>query len=541
MTQAQAFEILKSGQHVFLTGPPGSGKTYMLNRFIKYLKRKRKRVGVTASTGIAATHINGISIHSWSGLGVRRELKEPDMNKLLKNRRLKQRFERSHTLIIDEISMLHAWQLDLVNQIAQAFRQNLTPFGGLQIVMCGDLFQLPPVSRDGVAQYVSESTIWPQLDLQVCYLSEQHRHEDDILLSVLNEIRTNQVSDNVRKVLVSRLHQKLDVPEKPTKLYTHNTDVDSINSTELSRIKQPAKRYIMQSRGTKSLVESLKNGCLAPEELLLKVGAQVMFVKNNFESGFVNGTIGEVIDFDEGGLPIVKTLKGAEIVANPESWTIEENDKKQAEIRQIPLRLAWAITVHKSQGMSLEVAEINLAKSFVPGMGYVALSRVRSLDGMTLQGINELALQVDPQVLEIDQSLQEHSKRSLAQLSNGQLKKVKQRGNWFSNKQPKISNKQKTKVMIANKFSIAEITSKQGLTQGTIIKHIEELVNSGVSLDATYLLPPKSDLDKIIQAFDECGIQYLKPVHEHLSEQYSYDQLRLVRMWYKQQRRGEIN
>jgi len=204
------------------------------------------------------------------------------------------------------------------------------------------------------------------------------------------------------ELLKSRLHEPVAHAPKLTKLYTHNINVDAYNDFELSNIQKEEKIYRITEHGPEELVNFLKKSYPAVGELKLKVGAVVMFIKNNFDSGYVNGTLGEVVDFDDGGYPIVKTRNKEKIVAMPSSWNIEEDEVVLASIRQVPLRLAWAITVHKSQGMSLDAAEIDLSKSFERGMGYVALSRVRSLSSIRLMGINEMALQVNEQVVKKD-------------------------------------------------------------------------------------------------------------------------------------------
>lgn len=401
MTQEEALEILKMGHNVFLTGSAGSGKTFLLNRYVEFLKRKGVGVGVTAPTGIAATHLEGRTIHSWSGIGIREEL--GDLKEILGKKYLRKRFKSVRVLVIDEISMLHPHRLDMVNRVCQAFKKSPLPFGGLQVVMSGDFFQLPPVKGEG---FVDESDIWSKMELRICYLTEQHRQTDDGFLEALNSIRENRVNDSIVRLLKDRMDQEVG---EATKLYTYNVNVDAVNMMRLSKIKEEEVSYKMTSRGKRAVVESLKKGCLAPENLVLKKGAVVMFVKNNFDKGYVNGTLGEVAGFDD-GYPVVVTNKGKKIFVRSASWTIEE-DQVVGEISQIPLRLAWAITVHKSQGMSLDVAEIDLSKAFVPGMGYVALSRVRRLDGIRLLGFNKTALQVNKRVLGLDKEFKEESKR----------------------------------------------------------------------------------------------------------------------------------
>ncbi|MBL7156061.1 MAG: AAA family ATPase [Candidatus Pacebacteria bacterium] len=413
MTQKQAFEILKLGHNVFLTGSAGSGKTFLLRKYIDFLRDKGVKVGVTAPTGIAATHLEGITIHSWSGIGINKELSGNDLKKILRKKYLQKRFRTIEVLIIDEISMLHSYCLDMVDRVCKAFKQNSLPFGGLQVILSGDFFQLPPVSSGtSQASFVNKSYIWQKMDMKVCYLDEQHRQMDSEFLSILNAIRKNQADDNTSKLLMQRYNQPIKSRTVATKLYTHNADVDAINDLKLAKIKGKERKYSMNANGNKNLVEALKRGCLAPQELILKKNAAVIFVKNNFKKGYVNGTLGKVVGFEKDNQdhPIIETYTGSRIYVRPETWVIEENNCVVAEISQIPLRLAWAITVHKSQGMSLDAAEIDLSRAFVCGMGYVALSRVRTLEGINLLGFNNLALKVDKDVIELDKEFISFSK-----------------------------------------------------------------------------------------------------------------------------------
>lgn len=422
MNQKTALEILKLGHNVFLTGAAGSGKTYLLNQYIDYLKSKGVSAAVTASTGIAATHMNGITIHSWSGMGIKDRITELDLRKLSRNQRVQRRMEKTKVLIIDEISMLHAHQLDNVDKICRYLKgETFLPFGGLQVVLCGDFFQLPPVQKNKSekVKFAHVSQVWQEMKLKVCYLDEQHRQEDDRMLELLNDIRGARVSEKTWEIILSRENREISGISQPTKLFTHNVDVDAINNRELEKIKEKSLGYGMQAGGNRKLVEFLKQSCLAPEKLVLKKSARVMFVKNNFDEGYVNGTVGDVIGFNpENNFPVVKTSQGRKIIVSPVTWEVLEDDVVLARIKQIPLRLAWAITVHKSQGMSLDAAEIDLGKSFEYGMGYVALSRVRTLSGIKLLGINEMALEINEKIYELDQELMMLSKEAGREIEN---------------------------------------------------------------------------------------------------------------------------
>lgn len=409
MKQRQALSVMLAGESVFLTGPPGAGKTYILNEFIRRAQRKGKIVAITASTGIAATHIGGTTIHSWSGLGVRDFIDDRTKHQLIGNDKLVKRFNSTDVLVIDEVSMLHGARLDMVNEVCKLLRKSERPFGGLQVILVGDLFQLPPVSRGGGApDFVHLSYSWEELSPKICYLSEQHRQQQDGLLDLLEAMRRGEFEIYHKELIQERLGQKPS-EQTVTKLYSHNVDIDAVNQQRLSELPHDIYEYEMETKGTAAKVEQLQRSVLAPEYLELKIGAEVMFVANNAQAGFVNGTRGRVEDFD-GDQPVVRlTDKNRRIKVEPHSWKLEEDGKVRAEVSQYPLRLAWAITIHKSQGMSLDAAEIDLSRSFTPGMGYVALSRVRSLDGLFLNGINAMALKLHPDIYELDRSLKSKS------------------------------------------------------------------------------------------------------------------------------------
>ncbi|HSX19029.1 MAG TPA: PIF1 family ATP-dependent DNA helicase [Candidatus Saccharimonadales bacterium] len=427
MTQNEALELLMMGHNVYLTGQAGSGKTYLLNEYVKFLKKNKVGVAITASTGIAATHLNGITIHSWSGIGIKKEMTDSEISKLNANVQKRQKIQTPKVLIIDEISMLHSYRLDTINKICKVIRRNQQPFGGLQVILCGDFFQLPPITDEGYApsSFAYKSDAWRELDLKICYLDEQHRQWDEEFLQILNDIRTSEVDEGTFERLTKRINGDLPKGANPTKLYSHNADVDAINNFQLKKIDKKEFTYQMQATGKKELIEALKKGCLAPEELVLKEGAAVMFIKNNPSKGYINGTLGKVIGFDSDKYPIVQLHSGEEIVAQPASWIVEEMEDTLAEISQIPLRLAWAITVHKSQGMSLDFAEIDLSKSFAFGMGYVALSRLRSLEGLRLLGINQMAFRVNGEIGEIDIQFKKLSKEAAEELRQMDKKSLK--------------------------------------------------------------------------------------------------------------------
>ncbi|MBI5134236.1 MAG: AAA family ATPase [Candidatus Taylorbacteria bacterium] len=546
MTQAQALEILKTGKNAFITGPAGSGKTHLVNSYIKYLRDNEIDVGVTASTGIAATHMGGMTIHSWAGIGIEASLTQNDIMGLAEKAYLRRRFEKVKVLIIDEVSMLHHYRFDLVNEVMKAMKGNELPFGGVQVVLCGDFFQLPPVSRPGEpeSRFIYHSESWAEAKFFICYLSEQHRHKDGEVLSILSEIRRNDVSDGSRELLQSR-HGKRTSKIEPTRLFTHNVDVDSLNEREFDLLESMGfTEYRMESKGRERLVAVLKKSCLAPEVLRLKKGARVMCVKNNFDEGYVNGTLGIVESCVTGEDPVIRAADGRMIRIEKATWTIEEDGKELALIEQYPLRLAWAITVHKSQGMSLDAVEVDLSKSFEPGMGYVALSRVRTLDGLTILGMNETALSVHYEVFERDADLQKLSEEAevwleeLAEDRPAELRKLQEdfvAKNKPSPKEKKLSTYEETLALIEAKKSVAEMAKEREMTPETIVAHIEKLLELEAQMDISYLKREVSPLHwkKIEKAIEELSGEsdelLLSPIKSKVGANVSFLHIRLAR------------
>ena len=640
MTQKDALNILKAGQNVFITGPAGSGKTFVVNQYIRYLKDHDVPIGITASTGIAATHMGGVTIHSWSGIGIKDYLSEDDIEAISQRAAVRKKIEDAQVLIIDEVSMLHHFRLDLVDQVLKHIRKSTEPFGGIQMVLCGDFFQLPPVSRMGEQQprFIYHADSWKQGKFAVCYLSENYRQGDDVSLAILNEIRSGEVSERSQELLRGRFKKlasphptsavsapntapprgrgwvasdqrpqteegahvfgaghgdissdveeqiiDLDIQEtliEPTRLYTHNIDVDTVNDRELDKVKTHGCVYEMTSKGKKPLVETLKKSCLAPERLRLKKGARVMCVKNNFEKGYVNGTLGVIVSCGYGVDPVIRTAatpdfpEGRLLTIELATWQIEDDGKVLAEIHQYPLRLAWAITVHKSQGMSLDAIEVDLSRSFEPGMGYVALSRVRTLAGLRILGLNQHALKVNHEVLEYDHHLRELSAKAESIITHTDEKEIVRAQESFLGrvapmhsyvdpdtgktmvkrnrkvkdpKPPKISTFAQTAKLIRAQKNLQEISDARDMLAETIIAHLEYLTTTDDSnpdehltrSDIAYLkyeISPQH-FGKIEKALEEVSLAqgedttpFLSPVKTKVGAGISFKDIRLARV-----------
>ena len=632
MRQSSALDILKTGQNVFLTGSAGSGKTYTLNQYIDYLRARRVPVAVTASTGIAATHMNGTTIHSWSGIGIKDELTDRDLTNLSRKQFLADRLKDTAVLIIDEISMLHAKQINLVSQVLKHVRKSDKAFGGIQVVVAGDFFQLPPIGSKGESnreKFAFMSEAWLDAKFHICYLSEQHRQVSEAangeldLDDILNQIRRQEVTFEAIAALEATFDQNVDI--KRTRLYTHNLNVNKINDKELADLSGEMMRFEAISVGDSKLVETLKKTVRTQDDLVLKVGSKVMFIKNNTELGVSNGTMGELIGFaavkvddskdssddliedgDVGNdkqaaksakekakkdkakikkpttqkMPVVRLNTGREVIAEPEEWIIEdETGDVLASYEQVPLCLAWAITIHKSQGMTLEAAEIDLSRTFELGQGYVALSRLKSLAGLQLLGMNDMSLQLDPlargadkrflvlsdeadanyAMLDEESMTQAHekfilksggtlSKSVIDAYANLQTKRREQQQAQIEKKQKlgnQVSDKSDstllaTRLLLEESLSIAEISQARQLSQSTIMRHIAELKSQDPSLACDHLRPEDEVMTAVGNAyvaikvannpndFNDDGSIKLRPIFEHLKQSADYNTIRLA-------------
>ncbi|MGP4716512.1 AAA family ATPase [Psychrobacter sp. T6-6] len=640
MRQSSALDILKTGQNVFLTGSAGSGKTYTLNQYIDYLRARRVPVAVTASTGIAATHMNGTTIHSWSGIGIKDELTDRDLTTLSRKQFLADRLKDTAVLVIDEISMLHAKQLNLVSQVLKHIRKSDKAFGGIQVVVAGDFFQLPPIGSKGESnreKFAFMSEAWLDAKFHICYLSEQHRQVSEAanggldLDDILNQIRRQEVTFEAIAALEATYDQSVDI--KRTRLYTHNLNVNKINDKELASLEGETMRFEATATGDSKLVETLKKTVRTQDELILKVGAKVMFIKNNAELGVSNGTMGELIGFvavkiddnkdnsdalieddssddideDAAGekktkgkkstakkdkekpktkkittqkMPVVRLNSGREVIAEPEEWIIEdETGDVLASYLQVPLCLAWAITIHKSQGMTLDAAEIDLSRTFELGQGYVALSRLKSLAGLQLLGMNDMSLQLDPlargadkrflvlsaeadanyAMLDEESMQQAHEKfvlksggtlsksvidayaalqKKRREQQQAQIEKKQKLGNQVSDKSE--STLLATRVLLEESLTIAEISQARQLSQSTIMRHIGELKSQDPSLACDHLRPDDEVMTAVGNAyvaikvannpndFNDDGSIKLRPIFDHLKQSIDYNTIRLA-------------
>jgi hypothetical protein len=555
MLQREALDIMRTGVNVFLTGEPGSGKTHTVNAYVRWLREHGIEPAITASTGIAATHIHGMTIHSWSGIGIKSSLTEAELDQIASKEHVARRIMKTHVLIIDEVSMLSAETLSMVDRVCREVRRRPEAFGGMQVVLVGDFFQLPPITRGSQAAFAFEAPVWEDLHPVVCYLTEQHRQEDERFLGILSAIRTQETDHLTVSAILEREAELSEEHDDIPRLFTHNVDVDRLNQDRLARLPGRAVAYGMRSSGAPMLVEALKRGCLSPESLTLKEGAVVMGTKNLPQIGLANGTLGVVTGFDRGtNYPKIETRDGRTLVLEPAEWVVEEGGRERAKVTQIPLRLAWAITVHKSQGMSMDAAVIDLARAFEYGQGYVALSRVRTFSGLYIAGWSESALLVHPDVARMDASFRGLSQE--AQVGFAELEESGERPELEANfiracggsltpvaqvdgkpvRKPKTSTLDATLTLLSQGMGLREIALERNLTYGTVCDHVEKLARAGMVeaslVDASVPEALHDRLEEIFAAFKKHGTERLGPVFEALKGVCTYDDLRVARILY---------
>ncbi|MCE3255127.1 MAG: hypothetical protein K0R25_621 [Rickettsiaceae bacterium] len=411
--QKKVVYAIEDGDSVFVSGSAGTGKSHLL----QYLKANYSDAGlhITASTGIAAVNVGGQTLHSWAAIGLGNLPAEQIIENMFsaKFSRIRRKLKLAKMLAIDEISMISAPVFDLLNELLKAVRENDKPFGDLQIILFGDFLQLPPVNRSGELadnyQFCFQSNAWKELSPKPIMLKTVFRQEDEGFVRLLNNVRFGKIDESDIESLKSRIGlQEEPSALRPTILASHNAQADAINQIELKKITSNSQVFAAKFSGDSSKIDFLRKNCLASDSLELKVGAQVMMLKNTYQKdGVINGSLGIIREFSKKmNYPIVEFNNGAVLTIAPEVWALEKFDveKRQiiteAEMSQIPLLLAWAMTIHKSQGMTLDKVKCDLGKVFADGQIYVALSRVRKLEGLYIDRLDFNRIRANPQIVE---------------------------------------------------------------------------------------------------------------------------------------------
>jgi ATP-dependent exoDNAse (exonuclease V) alpha subunit len=380
--------LVQQGRNVLLTGQAGTGKSTLLRNEID---ADADDVAITASTGIAALNIGGSTLHRWSGmmLGPKRG-DDPNafLRELMRDKRQSvragmDRIRACRLLVLDEVSMLSGVTLEFFDLLCRTVRRDPSPFGGIQIIATGDYLQLPPVRINPSEPYdwAFQTKAWQRANFAVIHLTKVHRQDEPQFLAALGEFRQGRLNAENSALLASRV---VHFPNADTpRLFTHNTQVDKWNAYRLSCIDTSETVYQARTNGPDHQIQFLRNNLLTPEHLVLKPGARVMFTVNKPDQGFVNGQTGTVVVC--GRDEVLVDCDGLPIRVAPYEWRFDSRDKHSATFVQIPLRLAWSLTIHKAQGLTLDSAYIDVRAAREPGQAYVALSRVRTLAGLNLK------------------------------------------------------------------------------------------------------------------------------------------------------------
>jgi ATP-dependent DNA helicase PIF1 len=387
--------------NLFVTGQAGTGKSYIINEYVKWCITQGRNCSITSTTGISACLIGGITLHSWAGVGLGEGTVDKLLNKVKKSKRAKKRWEETDTLIVDEVSLLSPELFEKLEHIGRQMRGSYALFGGIQLILCGDFAQLPPIKT----QFLFKTEIWKKCINKIHYLQENVRQLDPKFQLLLSEVRLGKISTESKSILSKRLRVEMEGDIKPTKIYPKRIDVDRINTECLEALKASGAEYkvflaldsIESMFGTVSMPEKLRqqylekaDGIFQPRSCLeLCVGAQVILLSNiEVETGLCNGSRGVVRDFKD-GIPAVYFMNGKTIPILPKKVEYRIDEFTSVVRTQFPLILGFASTVHKSQGSTLDCVCVNLGETiFDSGQAYTALSRVRTLEGLTIESLD---------------------------------------------------------------------------------------------------------------------------------------------------------
>lgn len=435
-SQTEVLARLLNRENLFISGKAGVGKSFLIDRFVKLIEATYEgqfNIAITASTALAASLINGTTIHSWSGLGIYKEQFNPYDKNGPKVFYVKNRIKYTDVLIIDEISMLPAYYLDNLDSLCRYIRRNDEPFGGIQVVFLGDFLQLPPVKEKDPIPGMNyglaiTSQAWQKAQLKYCYLDKIFRTKNDDLIYLLKKIENNKVDGKARKIIDGCKNNPIDPNKVYTHLYTTNKNVDKYNVEELAKNPHNEEHFVMKvDYGLPDDIKRLQKDNRIPSDIVLKKDATVIVtanIKNPNSDDFdvINGTVAKVESMTQNNIVLrlndgtlyniarksYDLVKKVEVdnpnfihsigvnKFNPDKVVI---DTVIASVKQFPVKLGYAITIHKSQGQTFDAVVVDLSQCFIPGLGYVALSRVKNIDNLVITNFDDRALKVDTEAL----------------------------------------------------------------------------------------------------------------------------------------------
>lgn len=430
--QIDAIDSVKSGRNTVITGPAGTGKSFVLDQ----IKKEVYGITLCGSTGVSAVNIGGRTLHNFLGLGLGEDSAEEIFRNLQGRKNVLSRIRQCKVLVIDEISMIDGELLDKADEVMRLVRNSSKPFGGVQCVVVGDFYQLPPVKKE--KGFAFESKVWKEADFHCVHFNKIFRQKNYDFISNLLKIREGSIDQDVVNYFDSRVDKKFIGEIEPVEIFTTNKDVERINIEKMSKLNTEQKTYYSHDNGHKDALSIIEKNCPAAQTISLKKGCQVMLLANlSVEEGFVNGSVGKVEGFRTNGDPIVKFKNGKMLDIERHSWEITESKridtgfsmskpliKKEviAARHQIPLRVCYAVTSHKVQGSTLDCAKINLTKIFDYGMAYVALSRVKDIESLFIEGgVDWSKVKAHPKVIQFYKEIDEKSSNRESKLDSPEI------------------------------------------------------------------------------------------------------------------------
>lgn len=390
--------LLTTKANLFITGAAGSGKSHVIKMFREIKKMQQEQVPMVASTGAAALLVNGVTFNSYFGLGIMAGGSEATIAQAMKNRGVCERIIFTDTVIIDEISMISGTTFETANLLCQKVRRNTKFFGGMRVIAVGDFFQLGPYSETEAPDWIFDSKAWKNSKIKKIELTTVMRTKDKKFLEILSKVRQGKVDAKVKKFLNDHLAKNMKNFDGP-RIFSRNREVDTYNLSQLKILETPLVQSKTQYVGEDFAISKLKEQLVVPENLMFKKGALVMMRVNNFQEGYINGTIGHIIGISPDVLTIRK-LSGEVIHVKKHIFDfLNGNGEVLARAKNFPLTLAWAITIHKSQGASMDKALISLDRLWLHGQAYTALSRLSSSEGLFITKWDKSSFIVDKKVM----------------------------------------------------------------------------------------------------------------------------------------------
>ncbi|MBR4219342.1 MAG: helix-turn-helix domain-containing protein [Bacteroidales bacterium] len=541
--------IEKTTTNLFISGKAGTGKT----RFLKQISESRvKRMVVLSPTGVAAINAGGSTIHSFFRFDQSFFVPGSHQDYPIKKDHLKL-IQNLELIVIDEVSMVRADLLDRIDDALRHYRKNDMPFGGVQMLLIGDMLQLPPIDKDAKAilseHYDSlhffQSHAYKQSQFSIVVFDKVFRQENQDFVELLNRVRIGKVTGHDMSILNSRCQEGFEpnMNEGYVFIYTHNRDVEQFNQKNLSSIAAGDTEYVAEVTG------KFPNKAFPTDEhLSLKKNAQVMFIKNS--SDYFNGLLGMVESLEEDSVVVRRMDNNEMVTVEPTEWEnieynltekeVQEDDGRTSmkkvvdktvvgSFKQLPLKLAWAFTVHKSQGQTFDKVALDLHRAFEPGQVYVALSRCRSLEGLVLlRQLNRWSIKTDEEAVKFEEYVKQN------QVSEADVATLMRRQP-YSNvpAEPVGKSHEITYQLFRQGKTPAEIAEQRNLKLSTVYSHLLRFVDSGEIKDVELVNPAKVQFIRHYYASINLSIETkLADIKDYFGDDYSYEELRVVKHAY---------